>query len=90
MVDSGQDNMIPLLGFVEGDTLGLLVLAHPSDTIGEVAKRLQLASRLRVARRVAFDVEHAGKMLPLESTVGASGLATLARIDVRNRREEHG
>ena len=41
--------MIPLYGFLEGDTIGLLVLAEADDSIAEVARKLQTAARLRAA-----------------------------------------
>ena len=41
--------MIPLYGFLEGDTIGLLVLAQSDDSIREIAGKLQAAARLRVA-----------------------------------------
>jgi hypothetical protein len=33
--------MIPLYGFLEGDTIGLLILAEEGDTIAALAQKLQ-------------------------------------------------
>ena len=40
---------IPLYGFVEGDTLGVVVLARSEDTVRALAARLLEAAALRVA-----------------------------------------
>ena len=40
---------IPLYGFLEGDTVGLLVLAEEGETILELARKLQDAASIRVA-----------------------------------------
>ena len=75
--------MIPLYGFLEGDTIGLLVLAERDDSIAEIARKLQAAARLRVAIDGPVDVVHGGKTLDPKSTVADNALAPLARIDVR-------
>jgi len=43
--------VIPLYGFLEGDTLGLLVLAEEDETVLELARKLQNAANLRVATK---------------------------------------
>ena len=43
--------MIPLYGFLAGDTLGLLILAEEDDTMAELATKLQQAAFVRVATR---------------------------------------
>jgi hypothetical protein len=78
--------MIPLYGFLEGDTIGLLVLAERDDSIGEIARKLQAAARLRVAIDGPVDVVHDGKTLDPQSTVADNALEPLARIDVRRGR----
>jgi hypothetical protein len=47
---------IPLYGFLEGDTVGLLVLAEEGQTILDVARKLQDAASIRVAHREKVDV----------------------------------
>lgn len=74
--------MIPLYGFVAGDTIGLLVLADEDDTIAEVARKLQSAARLRVAPRTAVDLIRGGQVLDPTVRVRAAGFAPLDRIDV--------
>jgi Toluene-4-monooxygenase system protein B (TmoB) len=73
---------IPLYGFMEGDTLGLLVLAEESDTILELAARLQDATGIRVARNEKVDVVYDRKTLDPTITIAQSGLQALDRFDV--------
>ena len=75
--------MIPLHGFLEGDTLGLLVLAGEQDTAATLAQRMQEAAALRVAPRGRVRVWVHGKPLSLSITVAAAGLQPLDRFDVR-------
>lgn len=75
--------MIPLYGFLEGDTIGLLILAEPTDTLAELAAKLQQSASVRVRPRDAIDVEVNGTRRPLVSTVASVGLTPLDRFDVR-------
>ncbi|MGC4093916.1 MAG: toluene-4-monooxygenase system B family protein [Polyangiaceae bacterium] len=80
--------LIPLYGFVEGDSIGLLVLAHDDMPIADVADRLRNAARLRVTRPDAYDLYHEGKRLPPQLTVAELCLEALMRIDLRFRAKE--
>lgn len=73
---------IPLYGFLEGDTLGLLVLAEESETILELARRLQDAASIRVARNDKIQIVHDGKAIDPTFTVARAGLQALDRFDV--------
>jgi hypothetical protein len=75
--------MIPLYGFLEGDTIGLLVLAEGDDSIAEIARKLQTAARLRVAIDGPVMVVYEGKRIDPGLTVAEAGLQSLARFDVR-------
>jgi hypothetical protein len=75
--------MIPLYGFLEGDTLGLLILATEQDTAAELARKLQDAAALRVAPAERVRVWVRGAPLAPASTVAAAGLQALDRFDVR-------
>ena len=74
--------MIPLYGFLKGDTLGLLILAYKDDTIEQLGEKLRQAARVRVASRPILRVSCEGKELPLTSTVGRLNLKPLERFDV--------
>jgi Toluene-4-monooxygenase system protein B (TmoB) len=73
---------IPLYGFLEGDTLGLLVLAEEDETILELGRKLQDAAGLRVARQERFDLVYSGKTIAPGLTVAQAELEALDRFDV--------
>jgi len=54
---------IPLYGFLEGDTLGLLMLAEEGETVLQLARKLQQAASLRVARVDQIDFIYNGKAI---------------------------
>ena len=78
---------IPLYGFLEGDTLGLLVLAEEAETILEVARKLQDAASIRVAGREEISFVYEGKAVDPRLTVAQVGLQALDRFDVVWRRK---
>jgi hypothetical protein len=73
---------IPLYGFLEGDTLGLLLLAEEGETVLELARKLQDAASIRVARNDKTDLVYNGKTIDPGLTVGQAGLQALDRFDV--------
>jgi hypothetical protein len=75
--------VIPLYGFLEGDTLGLLILASEDDTAATLAQRLQDAAALRVAPREGATVWIGGTRLAPSTTITAAGVRALDRFDVR-------
>ena len=78
---------IPLYGFLEGDTLGLLVLADEGETILELARKLQDAASIRVARKDEIDFVYDGKAIDPALTVAQAGLQALDRFDVISRHQ---
>jgi hypothetical protein len=74
--------VIPLYGFLEGDTIGLLVLGHAEDTVASLAARLQTSAGVRVAPREKVIVLYKGAPLPLQLTLSRAGLQPLDRFDV--------
>ena len=73
---------IPLYGFLEGDTVGLLVLAEEGETILELARKLQDAASIRVLRHENIDFVYDGKAIDPGITVTEAGLQALDRFDV--------
>ena len=73
---------IPLYGFLEGDTVGLLVLAEENETILDLARKLQEAASIRVAHHEKIDFVYAGKAIDPGLTVIQAGLQPLDRFDV--------
>jgi hypothetical protein len=76
---------IPLYGFLEGDTLGLLVLAEEGETVVELARKLQDAASIRVGRTDEIDFVYNGKAIEPGLTVAQAGLQALDRFDVIGR-----
>lgn len=74
--------MIPLYGFLRGDTLGLLVLARETDTVATLGERLQQAARLRVRPRADVRVVYRGRVLDPKQTLAAAKVRALDRFDV--------
>jgi hypothetical protein len=76
--------LVPLYGFVEGDTMGLLVLAHHDMNMKEVADLLRDSARIRVGTSAAVWRLHVdGHAVNEALTVAELGLEPLARIDLR-------
>lgn len=79
--------MIPLYGFLQGDTVGLLVLVYEHDLVLTIAEKLKSAASVRVAPRLGGDVWFDGKILRPGMRIADSGLTPLDRVDVRFRAE---
>jgi hypothetical protein len=77
---------LPLYGFVEGDTLGILLIAEEGERVGALARRLLEAASLRVAPSMESQVVYRGAILDPGLTVAQAGLSALDRLDVRRRR----
>jgi Toluene-4-monooxygenase system protein B (TmoB) len=73
---------IPLYGFLEGDMLGLLVFAEEVETVQELARKLQDAASIRVARNDDVELLYNGKTVDPALTVAQAGLQALDRFDV--------
>jgi hypothetical protein len=75
--------VIPLYGFLEGDTLGLLVLVREGDTAATLAAKLQDAAALRVAPAAGARVWVRGEPLDPTVTVAGAGLQALDKFEVK-------
>ena len=73
---------LPLYGFLQGDTVGLLILADDEDTLEALARKLQAAASLRVATRDSVRVVYNHKTMDPTMTVAQAGLQPLDRFDV--------
>ena len=74
--------LMPLYGFLKGDSLGLLVLVHDHETVRDIGERLASAAAVRVAKGRAPRVYHRGRLLDPDLTVAHAGLSALDRVDV--------
>ena len=74
--------LVPLYGFLKGDTVGLLVLVQDDDTVADIAASLQQAAACRVAPQPVARVFSEGRELDPALTLVQAGLQPLDRIDV--------
>jgi hypothetical protein len=74
--------MIPLYGFLQGDSIGLLVLAEESDTAADLAEKLQSAARIRVNANSNVKVVYQGVIVTPQTTVAQVQMGPLDRFDV--------
>jgi toluene monooxygenase system protein B len=74
--------LVPLYGFLRGDTIGLIVLVHDHEPVSAIAETLQQAAAVRVTPRPAAAVFHDGKRLDPHVSVAQAGLSALDRVDV--------
>jgi hypothetical protein len=74
--------MIPLYGFLQGDTMGILVLAEEGDTAAILAQKLAAAAGVRVRTASELRVLFRGHTVPANVTLEGAGIEALDRIDV--------
>jgi hypothetical protein len=74
--------MIPLYGFLQGDTIGLLVLADENDTAAVLAQKLQASARVRVRPEARVKVMYKGQVIDDGTTVAQAVIQPLDRFDV--------
>jgi hypothetical protein len=74
--------LIPIYGFLAGDTLGVVVLVHDHQTVREVMACLIEAAACRVAPPAAARVRVGHRTLNFDLTVAQAGLTALSRVDV--------
>ena len=74
--------VMPLYGFVAGDTMGVVVLARPDDTFRELAARLSEAAGVRVAGAGGAQICIGGRVVDPKLTLRAEGVNPLDRIDL--------
>ena len=73
---------VPLYGFLQGDTIGLLILAEEGETVQALGQKLQDAGSLRVAGRNHAQVVYNGIVIDKALTVAQAGLQAFDRFDV--------
>jgi len=75
--------VIPVYGFLEGDTIGLLILADEQELLAMTAAKVQAAARLRARLDGPVALFVNGRAVELDVTVQQAGLQALDRLDVR-------
>jgi hypothetical protein len=74
--------LIPVYGFVSGDTLGVLVLVQDRDTIATLCASLAQATAMRVAPGKRARLLKDGVVLDPALTVAVARVAPLQRVDL--------
>jgi hypothetical protein len=74
--------MIPLYGFLQGDTLGLLLLVEPEATVRALAEQLAAAAQVRVAPGGELSVVFGGRVLDPRISLARAGMKPLDRFEV--------
>ena len=74
--------LVPLYGFVRGDSLGVLVLCKDTDSIRALAENLGQATSVRIEPRGEPHVYRGGRLLDPALTVAEAGLSALDRVDL--------
>jgi toluene monooxygenase system protein A len=82
--------VMPLYGFVEGDSMGVVVLIRPDETARDLAQRLKDAVAVRVAPRGEASVMFRGEVLDPTATLRSEGIGPLDRVDLVWRRSPPG
>jgi hypothetical protein len=77
-----SSKLVPLYGFVRGDSLGVLVLCRDTDSIRDLAENLGQATSVRVEPRGVAQVYRSGRLLDPALTVAEAGLLALDRVDL--------
>ena len=76
---------LPLYGFVEGDTVGVLILADKEESVESMARKLRDAVTLRVDASDDMEVVYQGVVLDPLITLEQALIAPLQRLDLRRK-----
>lgn len=69
--------MIPLYGFLETDTIGLLIFAYPEDTIETLIQKLQNSAAIRVKPQATMSLRYKDTFPEPHATVLETGFQPL-------------
>lgn len=75
--------LVPIYGFLENDTMGVVILAHDDMTIAEVVNKLRAAARVRANWSGEAEAMFQNRVLDPLATITEAGIRALDRIDVR-------
>jgi len=76
---------LPLYGFMEGDTIGLLIVADEQESVQSLARKLQEAASLRTESGEHVEVVYRGAVLDPAATLTEAEFKPLQRFDVRRK-----
>ena len=72
---------------MEGDTIGLLIVADEQESVGSLAGKLRDAASLRVNGAGCTEVVYRGTVLDPDSTLAQADFKPLQRFDLRRSHE---
>jgi hypothetical protein len=75
-------SVMPVYGFVAGDTMGVVVLVRPDETFRDLAVRLVEAAGVRVVGSGRGRISFKGRVLDPRGTLRSEGVAPLDRVDL--------
>jgi hypothetical protein len=78
---------LPLYGFVEGDTVGVLIVADEHESVASLAKKLRDAVSLRVATTDDMEIVYRAVALDPAITLDQAQFAPLERFDLRRKHD---
>jgi hypothetical protein len=74
--------VLPLYGFVQGDTMGVVVLGRLDGTVAELGSNLLRAVAVRVNRQGPHQLRTSGRRLDPDVTLRSLAMKPLDRIDL--------
>lgn len=77
--------MIPIYGFLAADTIGLLIMAYPTDTMQDLINKVQKSASIRVKPQLEMNLIYNHQIRALHSTVQEINMQPLEHFFVVNR-----
>jgi hypothetical protein len=74
--------VLPLYGFVQGDTMGVVVLGRLDGTVAELGANLLRAVGVRVDRSGSYQLRAGARRLDPEAALRTVAIEPLDRIDL--------
>lgn len=74
--------VVPLYGFVQGDTLGVVVLGRLDGTVAELGANLLRAVAVRLERQGPYQLRAGERRLDSDAALRTQALKPLDRIDL--------
>jgi len=74
--------MIPIYGFLQGDTIGVLVFAYPNETANDLINKVQKAAAIRVKPKVGMKLIYKERSVEAHLTVTEMGIQPLEHFFV--------
>ena len=74
--------VMPLYGFVQGDTMGVVVLGRLDATVAQLGADLLRAVGVRIGRQGTYQLRAGERRLDPDATLRSEALDSLDRIDL--------